>query len=657
MTENKQKLKKCNKCQIPETYETIEFDKNGICNICEESKKKDDIDWGKKKLFLDRIIDENKGKYAYDCIIPFSGGKDSVFQVYYLMKEYKIKPLLVRFNHGFIRKTIQENVIKIFGDMKEQADESQAAQAKEMVVSKGADLENRSEQFNLWERMLLRLVGIDEDLDKLIEQTKPGKEGKTWLGSIISGLLFGGLVGFISGVVFGFGEVLFAWLKLVGRFVKFVGMKFVNSKFMKPIVDPIKAFFKGIGNRIKKIGKGTRSSLIAPIANFFKDIIRQFKAGFSGSKSAVATSKGFAKQNMFAKIGKIFGSISRLGKAILAPIIAFSRDTKAIWLSATKMGKTTNAIIKPLGGLFRVVKLAFLPFMGAAKIAGPIFFKFGRVFGRLFYPLTILMGVIDGVKGFIDGFKNTEGNMFSKIIGGLIGGTKGIINGLIMMPLDMLKNGVAWILSKFGFEGMAEGLKSFSFQEMFSKFVDMFTNTLWAVVDWFKLLFSDPGAALKSLVVGMGNIIMDFYKMILRFILPDPKGGKWYNPLSLIQKVIPDSVYEWAGLDPDTGEKIPDQEEMGPPKPDDPLQPTPETKSTLSRWGENISGWWNKEDEVVDPIVKLKYPNETGTQERSTGPIFSGGNSVKGGDQTIINIVGDTGAGQETSGSLRAVGE
>ena len=33
-----------------------------------------------------------------------------MFQLYYLIKEYKIKPLLVRFNHGFIRKTIQDNV-------------------------------------------------------------------------------------------------------------------------------------------------------------------------------------------------------------------------------------------------------------------------------------------------------------------------------------------------------------------------------------------------------------------------------------------------------------------------------------------------------------------------------------------------------------------
>ena len=29
------------------------------------------------------------------------------------MKEYKIKPLIVRFNHGFMRKTIQDNTQKV----------------------------------------------------------------------------------------------------------------------------------------------------------------------------------------------------------------------------------------------------------------------------------------------------------------------------------------------------------------------------------------------------------------------------------------------------------------------------------------------------------------------------------------------------------------
>ena len=107
----KNDLKKCNQCQLPETYETIEFDNKGGCNICSSTKfKNTKIDWKSRKKLLNELIEENRGKYNYDCIIPFSGGKDSVFTLNYLIKEYKIKPLVVRFNHGFIRKTIQDNV-------------------------------------------------------------------------------------------------------------------------------------------------------------------------------------------------------------------------------------------------------------------------------------------------------------------------------------------------------------------------------------------------------------------------------------------------------------------------------------------------------------------------------------------------------------------
>jgi N-acetyl sugar amidotransferase len=107
-------LKKCIKCNLPETYETIEFDKYGVCNICNNSIVKEKIDWEKRKNVLDKIIEKNRGLAQYDCIIPFSGGKDSTFQLYYLKKEYDIKPLVVRFNHGFMRRTIEENNTRTF---------------------------------------------------------------------------------------------------------------------------------------------------------------------------------------------------------------------------------------------------------------------------------------------------------------------------------------------------------------------------------------------------------------------------------------------------------------------------------------------------------------------------------------------------------------
>jgi N-acetyl sugar amidotransferase len=108
-------LKKCGSCLLPETYETIEFDPKGTCNICRGKEYRDEhIDWTARKGMLDEVVEQYRGKYDYDCIIPFSGGKDSTFTLWYLVTQYKLKPLVVRFNHGFMRDTLEENNTRTF---------------------------------------------------------------------------------------------------------------------------------------------------------------------------------------------------------------------------------------------------------------------------------------------------------------------------------------------------------------------------------------------------------------------------------------------------------------------------------------------------------------------------------------------------------------
>lgn len=105
-------VRKCGKCLLPETYETILIeDDNSACNMCQGSDfKKEGIDWDRRKKMLDKVIEKYRGKYDYDMVVPFSGGKDSTYTLYYLMKEYNIKPLVVRFDHGFMRSNHEKNV-------------------------------------------------------------------------------------------------------------------------------------------------------------------------------------------------------------------------------------------------------------------------------------------------------------------------------------------------------------------------------------------------------------------------------------------------------------------------------------------------------------------------------------------------------------------
>lgn len=108
-------MKYCSKCVLPESAETVAFDENGVCNICRQAEQKHTaIDWEARRKMLDALIAKYKGNGAYDCIVPFSGGKDSTFQLWYVVTQLHLKPLVVRFNHWGYRPLVQENNIRTF---------------------------------------------------------------------------------------------------------------------------------------------------------------------------------------------------------------------------------------------------------------------------------------------------------------------------------------------------------------------------------------------------------------------------------------------------------------------------------------------------------------------------------------------------------------
>src|SRR3989344_6308236 len=94
----------CLRCVYPANSAVpLTFDEQGVCSGCRVEEEKTKINWPERRKLLKEILAEYKAKAKgpYHCIIPVSGGKDSLFQTYLIKEVFGLNPLLVTFNHQF----------------------------------------------------------------------------------------------------------------------------------------------------------------------------------------------------------------------------------------------------------------------------------------------------------------------------------------------------------------------------------------------------------------------------------------------------------------------------------------------------------------------------------------------------------------------------
>jgi N-acetyl sugar amidotransferase len=87
----------CKRCVLPNTKPGLKIDIEGICSACRAVELKKTIDWSERSAKLHKICDgiRGKNKNGYDCLVPVSGGKDSIMQVYTMSQKYNLNVLAV----------------------------------------------------------------------------------------------------------------------------------------------------------------------------------------------------------------------------------------------------------------------------------------------------------------------------------------------------------------------------------------------------------------------------------------------------------------------------------------------------------------------------------------------------------------------------------
>ena len=108
-------LQRCSKCILPSTMPFITFDQQGVCNYCTNytplrvNKSIDD---------LRALVDGYRSVGTeYDCIIPFSGGRDSCYTLHLAVKELGLKPITYTYDWGMVTDLGRRNISRMCSEL------------------------------------------------------------------------------------------------------------------------------------------------------------------------------------------------------------------------------------------------------------------------------------------------------------------------------------------------------------------------------------------------------------------------------------------------------------------------------------------------------------------------------------------------------------
>jgi glucosamine--fructose-6-phosphate aminotransferase (isomerizing) len=103
-------MKRCAKCILPVTMPYIRFDANGICNFCNTYKPRNQP---KPSNELLNILESYRRKQGNDCIVPFSGGRDSSYGLHLIVNELKMRPVAYTYDWGMVTDLARRNISRM----------------------------------------------------------------------------------------------------------------------------------------------------------------------------------------------------------------------------------------------------------------------------------------------------------------------------------------------------------------------------------------------------------------------------------------------------------------------------------------------------------------------------------------------------------------
>ena len=310
------------------------------------------------------------------------------------------------------------------------------------------------------------------------------------------------------------------------------------------MLGPTGTLYLGLFALASLIFPKTVSSLLGAGKEGIKYAFTELGTGFKGMKESLGKMKDNLKAAYTGGKKLIMGGFTKLANGFqLMRVFLIEKAYPAI-LSAFGgiKGKLFGAITK-LGTAFTAMRLFLLGTMIPAITAfmAPFIVPLALVVGAVALAVAIFYSIKKG----IDDFKKSLDEGDSMLVA-IIEGVSTALLTLVTLPITLIKNFVAWVAEKLGFEGIAEKLKEFSivdfikdgvktlvlkakdfilglfdidFQTVLGKFVDIGKSLMVSI----KAIGAGALAAAKGFLSPVENFKKGYDEYIKNNRIPEPK--------------------------------------------------------------------------------------------------------------------------------------
>ena len=241
--------------------------------------------------------------------------------------------------------------------------------------------------------------------------------------------------------------------------------------------------------------------------------------------------------------GKLAGVVSKITNS------KFITTLKTFFTEVKALGSSVSKSVTTISKLGSSIKSTFSMIGGQFKAFGALFTKISGFATRWFWPISIMFAGFKAIKESLQSF--TDGN----ILEGLKITITVLVDELFMKPFDMIKDAIAWLLGKMGFDETSDAVKNFSFSKLWSDMMDGLFNGISAAIDWVMKLFDDPIGAMKDLfngIYGEGGIfdtiiftpISKAIDWVMELFSWKEEDAPEFDLMKVIRDAV-DSIFKW----------------------------------------------------------------------------------------------------------------